>query len=600
MQATRLHMKVTYNIQGAKNMNNQTELSNEHDKIFKRVAIYSRKSKFTGKGESIENQIEMCKQYLKFNFIDDWENMQIEIFEDEGFSGGNTNRPQFQNMMNKIENKEFDAVICYKLDRISRNTRDFIDIVETFKKYNVDFISLKDKFDTSTPAGRAMMLMVSVFSQLERETIAERIRDNMRELSKTGRWLGGTAPTGYTSVRTEKMNINGKKKTVCKLEIDENTIQNVLSIYNKFLEVNSLAKTETYLLQNNIKTTNNRNYTRHSIKTILENPVYAIADEDTYKYFSDSDCEIYLDEKFDGVHGIMPYNRTEQDANKIHRLKPINEWVITVGEHRGVITGYEWVKVQNMLKQNTHKGDFYRKSKSNVALLSGLLRCGKCNSPMRPKLSAGLNKDKQRMYYYLCETKEKSKGVVCDMKNINGNELDKAVCEEVLKLSYNDSEFYKQLKNMSNKINNTDYDVEIKKLQQQIAKNNKTIERAVEKMLNAENNEDEVFLTKHIKEKIKSLENENIDLERKIDEIKCLIKDYDLSNIEIIKDELRTFSRTFDTMTMEEKRNTLRLLIRKVVWDGENVHIYFFGNNDDEMIFTDSNGSFPQGNNSKL
>ena len=129
-------MKVTYNIQGAKNMNNQTELSNEHDKIFKRVAIYSRKSKFTGKGESIENQIEMCKQYLKFNFMDDWENMQIEIFEDEGFSGGNTNRPQFQNMMNKVKNKEFDAVICYKLDRISRNTRDFIDIVPNTSDVN--------------------------------------------------------------------------------------------------------------------------------------------------------------------------------------------------------------------------------------------------------------------------------------------------------------------------------------------------------------------------------------------------------------------------------------------------------------------------------
>lgn len=81
-----------------------------------KAAIYSRKSRFTGKGESIENQVQMCKEYASMNL----RSKQIEeflIYEDEGFSGGNTNRPEFQRMMNYAENKKFDILICYRLDR---------------------------------------------------------------------------------------------------------------------------------------------------------------------------------------------------------------------------------------------------------------------------------------------------------------------------------------------------------------------------------------------------------------------------------------------------------------------------------------------------
>ena len=163
-----------------------------------KIAIYSRKSRFTGKGESIGNQIQMCKDYICSNY-NDYENIEFAIYEDEGFSGSNTNRPQFKKLMKDIENKDFNILICYRLDRISRNVADFSSTLETLQRYNVDFISLRDQFDTSSPMGRAMIYIASVFAQLERDTIAERVRDNMLELSKTGRWLGGTAPYGYSS-----------------------------------------------------------------------------------------------------------------------------------------------------------------------------------------------------------------------------------------------------------------------------------------------------------------------------------------------------------------------------------------------------------------
>ena len=154
----------------------------------KRVAIYSRKSKFTGKGDSIENQIEMCKEYITNTIGKD---IEFTIYEDEGFSGGNLDRPRFKKLMAAIKSKKFDILVCYRLDRISRNVADFSSTLEVLQSNNCSFISIKEQFDTSSPMGRAMIYIASVFAQLERETIAERVKDNMLELAKNGKWTGG-------------------------------------------------------------------------------------------------------------------------------------------------------------------------------------------------------------------------------------------------------------------------------------------------------------------------------------------------------------------------------------------------------------------------
>ena len=119
------------------------------DKI-KTVAIYSRKSKFTGKGESIDNQIELCKQYINAHFPNvDKDN--IFVYEDEGFSGGHTERPQFKKMMVDAKAKHFNAIVCYRLDRISRNIGDFAKLIEELDGLEISFISIKEQFDTTTP-----------------------------------------------------------------------------------------------------------------------------------------------------------------------------------------------------------------------------------------------------------------------------------------------------------------------------------------------------------------------------------------------------------------------------------------------------------------
>ena len=163
-----------------------------------RIFIYSRKSVYSGKGESIENQVEMCRQYIEA-YIDGGKNAEISVYEDEGFSGKTLERPQFQKMLEDTKKQKVDYLVCYRLDRISRSVGDFAPLAEDLMSREIRFICIREQFDTSTPMGRAMMYIASVFAQLERETIAQRVRDNMFMLARTGRWLGGTPPTGFSS-----------------------------------------------------------------------------------------------------------------------------------------------------------------------------------------------------------------------------------------------------------------------------------------------------------------------------------------------------------------------------------------------------------------
>ena len=209
------------------------------------IAIYSRKSRYTGKGESIGNQIDLCREYIRTHYGDAAAEHAV-VFEDEGFSGGNLNRPDFKKMMTAAKDRKFKAIVVYRLDRISRDISDFSSLIEELGRLGIDFVSIRESFDTSSPMGRAMMYIASVFSQLERETIAERIRDNMHELAKTG-----------------------------------------------------------------------RSFTRFSIKSILQNPVYLIADKDAYQYFVDNEAELFAPESdFDGI----PAQSQEKGQVILHKL----------------------------------------------------------------------------------------------------------------------------------------------------------------------------------------------------------------------------------------------------------------------------------------
>ena len=541
------------------------------------VAIYSRKSKFTGKGESIDNQIELCKQYINAHFpCVDKDN--IFVYEDEGFSGGHTERPQFKKMMVDAKTKKFSAIVCYRLDRISRNIGDFAKLIEELDGLEISFISIKEQFDTSSPMGRAMMYISSVFSQLERETIAERIRDNMHELSKTGRWLGGITPTGYVSESIQNITVDGKTKKACKLKILSDEAKIVQQIFKVFLETNSLTKTETFLIQNGYRTKNDKMFSRFAVRNILTNPVYMMADEDAYNYLTSNNVNLFSDKTdFDGKHGVMAYNRTIQKAGRAHQIRPMEEWIVSVGKHTALISGADWVLTQERLEQNTSKS--FRKPRSNVALLSGLLYCT-CGDYMRPKLSQRKDASSELIFSYICAMKEKSRSHNCTMKNVNGNMLDKAICEEIKKLGSDSSEFVKQLELGRKQFegNRAEYENNLEKLQERLTENEKEISGLVSTLAKASGTSPEDYILKQIDE----LHHKGEIIQSHIKELRSLAATHALSDIEfdVIRQMLSSFRDTLDNMDVEQKRAALRAFVKRIIWDGKNINLYLFGSDD--------------------
>ncbi len=537
-----------------------------------KIAIYSRKSRFTGKGESIENQIQLCKDYAGMRF--DAKDEDFYVYEDEGFSGGNTDRPQFQSLMKDVKKRKFDMLICYRLDRISRSVMDFSNTFETLEDNQVAFVSIKEQFDTSTPMGKAMLYISSVFAQLERETAAERIKDNMLQLAKTGRWLGGMTPTGYDSKQISYSDPSGKERTMFKLTPLDDELDLVKLIFDKYVEFQSLTKVEQYLVMNHIKTKNDVDFARYSIRSILSNPVYVVADKTLYDYMIENDYDIYSHEaEFNGDHGIMAYNKTKQDRKAASRFRDVSEWIIAVGAHKPIVPSDTWIKVQNLLDKNKSKN--YRRSQNNTSLLSGLLFC-QCGNYMRPKMGR-VDKDGVQVFYYMCEMKEKSKRTRCDIKNIRGNDLDKLVIDKIKKSSMKSSELQNNIHNDKVTIETAQNAIqdEINMLEAHI----KSIKDSIHNVVVSVSQTSDRVRSKYLVDQIGDLDDQIHPLNDRLAKLKEIQGENQAeeTNFDIMKDILINFNESIDSMDIPTQRSFLKMIVDKLIWDGENTEMIMFG-----------------------
>lgn len=548
------------------------------------IAIYSRKSKFTGKGESIGNQVELCRDYVRSTFGEGYA-QNCAVFEDEGFSGGNLKRPDFQRMMEAVRKRKFKAIVVYRLDRISRNIGDFTGLIDELTKLDVSFVSIRERFDTSTPMGRAMMFIISVFSQLERETIAERIRDNMHELAKTGRWLGGNAPTGFRSESVSKVTVDGKTRKSCKLVPIDGEIEVPKTIFDLYTETDSLTAVEAELLRRRIKTKQGKDFTRFAIKTILQNPVYMTADEDAYQYFADREATVcFPKEVFDGKSGIMAYNRTDQEKGKTTVLLPVDQWIIAPGLHPAVVSSKQWIRVQESLERNKDKG--YRKPRENAALLTGLIYCA-CGERMHPKLTQRQTADGERIYTYGCSLKERSKRQRCSSRNVNGNVLDTVILEQLSSLAEDTGTFITQLEKCRQLFagHRNGEDTQLQKLRTEHAENERILEGLIDSLAMAGDSVAKPRMLKRIEE----LERTNQEIQTRIRELEGLASANMLNDQEfdVLRRKLTVFRENVPQMSVEEKRAAIRAMVRKVIWDGKNVHVLLFGAEEEEIEFPD-------------
>lgn len=479
-----------------------------------RIAIYSRKSKETGIGDSINNQINMVKKYFGNNHT-------FEIFEDEGFSGKNTNRPSFKLMMKKVRNNKFDTVAVYRIDRISRCIADFVNLYEELKEYETNLVSVTECFDPNTPYGKLSMIMLAAFAEMERDNISSRMKDNKLENAQKGFWTGGRTPLGFKTIDT--YSCGNRFKT---LEMTEDS-DLIIEIYNKYLYLGSMHKLGKWLYESKgIK------LCRSTLRNIISSPYYCKYDESINDFFKNLG---YTFIENDNKNSYIIYNRRSGNRRK----KENNSIIIAPSIHIAPVEPSTWLKANKLLLSTATKP---HAKESQVTPFSSLIRCGVCGSPMLITWNHR-KKDGSVVFYYKCQGRKEYGKDYCNNKSIKQEILDNYV--------------YNCLKeNRINKITVTDNKKNIEVIKKKIEKNDKKINVLIDSMLEMEGD-----ALSNIKIKIKELSNENEKLRNEL----LLLDGENESDSEI---DLKTMYDAIMSTDINGKRRLLNTIIKKVTYNG--------------------------------
>ena len=252
-------------------------------------AVYARQSVEKQNSLSIDGQIDLCRKTA---------GKELKVYQDRGFSGKNTQRPDFQRLMKDIRAGRIDKLYVYRLDRFSRSVADFGNLWSTLQENNVEFVSVSENFDTSTPMGRAMLHIIMVFAQLERETTAERVKDNYYKRASLGAWPGGPAPYGFSIGRLP--DAGGSLRSA--LVIDPDHAEIVKRIFETYAEEDeSLGSVARMLNAEKIEGPKRDTWDNVSLSRILHCPAYVMADEQVRLHYQGLGANVTsAPEAFDG------------------------------------------------------------------------------------------------------------------------------------------------------------------------------------------------------------------------------------------------------------------------------------------------------------
>lgn len=347
-------------------------------------AIYARQSLDVKDSLSIETQIEFCKRHCL-------EKEEPLVYQDKGFSGKNTKRPAFQQMLTDIKEGKITRVIIYKLDRLSRSIIDFSEIWRIFEQEKVNLLSATQNFDTSTPMGKAMIFIVMIFAEMERETIAERVKDNYYSRIKDGRWPGGPAPYGFKIGRVA----DSKGRKVPTLEYDEH-IAVVEELYQRYAYTEmSLGKLAKWLNSRGIPCIKSGTWGSVSLAKMLRNPVYVKADYDIYCYIKSFGIQIEnpIDDFSGERAGILVGKRGTLAGGTNREYKDYTDMVFVLANWKGIIDSKVWLDANYKLDCNKQ---IQNNGKGTITWLTGILKCNKCGYAIR--LGTDKVREKRRLY----------------------------------------------------------------------------------------------------------------------------------------------------------------------------------------------------------
>lgn len=478
----------------------------------KKVALYVRVSTLeqAESGYSIGEQIDKLK---KFADIKDWN--VYEVYEDGGWSGSNTNRPALERLINDAKRQLFDTILVYKLDRLSRSQKDTLFLIEDiFKANNIDFVSLNENFDTSTAFGTAMIGILSVFAQLEREQIRERMKLGLVGRAKSGKAMGWhMTPFGYTY---DKQSGN--------FIINNLTASIVREIFNDYLSGISITKLRDKLNESG-HIGKDRNWSYRTLRQTLDNPTYT---------------------------GVVKYD------HKIY-----------AGNHEPIIESDVFQAVQIELSKRQQLA--YQKNNNprpfqSKYMLSGIVKCGYCGSPMVSTLG-NKRKDGTRLKKYQCVNRHvrKSSGVTIYNNNIKCDsgfymmaDIENYVINTVSDLQASPE----SVKKLFNKNNNNIEKVNIDEIKKEISKLSSRLKKLSDLYMN------DLLSLDELKEKTSELKSTRVLLENKISE------DENNSDLEIKERIINNMNKkSIQKMSYQEQSNLVKSLINKVSVTREMIEI---------------------------
>ena len=331
----------------------------------KRAAIYVRVStQYQVDRASLPVQRSELVNYAKYALdIPDF-----VIFEDAGYSAKNTDRPDYQQMMARIRTGEFSHLLVWKIDRISRNLLDFAAMYSELKQLGVVFVSKNEQFDTSSAMGEAMLKIILVFAELERNMTAERVSAVFLSRANDGIWYGGKVPFGYA--------YDKQTKTFSILEDEAKTVRLIYALYESSKSLVTVSKA---LNERGIKTRNGSEWSPTTVHTMLSNPFYS---------------------------GTYRYNyRNESDPHH-HVPKKKEDWILVKNHHPAIVSPEHQAAVELILASKSYgKNQTYQRK--NIHAFAGLLTCGYCGSTMAATIDRA-RADGWRPSVYICSRRRMS------------------------------------------------------------------------------------------------------------------------------------------------------------------------------------------------
>jgi site-specific DNA recombinase len=349
-----------------------------------RCAVYTRKSTDEGldsEFHSLDAQREAGESYIASQRLEGWVASPIR-YDDGGFSGGTLERPALQRLLEEVEAGRVDCIVVYKIDRLSRSLLDFAKLIEIFDRHNVSFVSVTQRFDTSTSMGRLMLNILLSFAQFEREIIGERIRDKVAATKRKGKYTGGPPVLGYDVDR-------GRKRLV----VNPGEAALVQRIFSDFIETGS---TTTLAQALNAEGYTTKSWTTKKGKHRSGTPWNKVL---LYRILN---CRLYLGEV---THKGQHYP----------------------GEHEAIITREMWDRAHSILARNNRVRGVRTRTKT-PALLRGLIRCAHCGSSMVPTFT----KRRGKVYrYYVCLHASRHGAGSCPVGSVPAGEIEGAVVDQL-------------------------------------------------------------------------------------------------------------------------------------------------------------------------